>query len=147
MVDSAKSRLVRNCALLWRKCAALLLLLGACAPLIPATTPPQLQHTPGAFVSITATRFDAGLYRLDYPSAWRVVKSSTADTPLLQIVFVAPDQSSVTLTQIANIASAEHEGVLTLDNGIVLAVHIQTAQDDALGFASQAEQLIASIRS
>ncbi len=147
MVASAKSRRSRYCALRRRNCAALLLLLSACAPLIPATTPPQIQHTPGAFVSITATRFDAGVFRLDYPSAWRVVKSSTADTPLLQIVFVAPDQSTVTLTQIANIASAEQESVLTLDNGVVLSVDIQTLQDNASGFASQAEQLIASIRS
>ena len=41
----------------------LCVVMGACAPLVPATTPPQLAHTPGAFVVVTDKTFDAGMFR------------------------------------------------------------------------------------
>jgi hypothetical protein len=66
--------------------------IAACTPLIPATTPPQLEHTPGAFVSIDDDQFDAGFFRVDYPDGWRTVKTSVATAPL-EVVFASPDNS------------------------------------------------------
>jgi hypothetical protein len=66
--------------------------IAACTPLIPATTPPQLEHTPGAFVSIDDDHFDAGFFRVDYPDGWRTVKTSVAAAPL-EVVFASPDNS------------------------------------------------------
>lgn len=64
--------------------------IAACTPLIPATTPPQLESTAGAFISLDAEGFDAGNFRVDYPDGWRVVKTSVATAPL-EVVFAAPD--------------------------------------------------------
>ena len=71
---------------------ALGLLMSACQPLVPATTPPQLQHTPGAFVSLTADSYDAGVFRVRYPEGWRVVKTNIAAAPMA-VVFVSPDDT------------------------------------------------------
>lgn len=68
----------------------LLLIVTACAPLVPATTPPQLQHTPGAFVIVDEESYDAGTFCVDYPDGWRVVKLNTAGQPA-HVVFAAPD--------------------------------------------------------
>jgi hypothetical protein len=66
--------------------------IAACTPLIPATTPPQLEHTPGAFVTVDDDRFDTGIFRVDYPDGWRIVKTSVASAPL-EVVFASPDNS------------------------------------------------------
>ena len=124
-----------------------LLLASACSSLLPATVPPQLQHTPGAFVRLSETQFDAGFFRLDYPSTWRVVKLNTADNARLQVAFVAPDQSTVMLTQVDDARENAYESMLSLENGISLAVQIKASQDVAASFPKQAELLVASIRS
>ena len=69
-----------------------LLLITACTPLIPATTPPQLAFTPGAFITVDDEVVDAGDFRVNYPDGWRIVKTSIAAAPL-EIVFAAPDNS------------------------------------------------------
>ena len=69
-----------------------LLWIAACTPLIPATTPPQLEYTPGAFVTVDDDHFDAGIFRVDYPDGWRIVKTSVATAPL-EVVFASPDNS------------------------------------------------------
>jgi hypothetical protein len=66
--------------------------IAACTPLIPATTPPQLKHTPGAFVTVDDDYFDAGMFRVDYPDGWRIVKTSVATAPL-EVVFASPDNN------------------------------------------------------
>lgn len=123
------------------------LLLNACGPIVPATTPPQLQHTPGAFVTVTEARFDAGLFQVDYPKSWRVVKTSIAADRLLQVVFAAPQGSAVTLTQ-ADVPSDDDapEQFIRLDNGIIIRAQIQPAADPDAVFATAAQKLIASIR-
>ena len=68
------------------------LCITACTPLIPATTPPQLEHTPGAFITVDDDTFDAGIFRIDYPDGWRIVKTSVASAPL-EVVFASPDDS------------------------------------------------------
>jgi hypothetical protein len=73
---------------------ALLLLLAGCAPLVPAQTPPQLEHTPGAFVVIDMQTYDAAAFQVDYPGGWKVVKLNEAGAPD-RVAFVAPDESAV----------------------------------------------------
>jgi hypothetical protein len=73
-------------------CLFSLLLLAACTPLIPATTPPQLEFTPGAFITVDDEVVDAGFFRVNYPDGWRIVKTSIAAAPL-EIVFASPDNS------------------------------------------------------
>jgi hypothetical protein len=124
------------------------LLIGACAPIVPATTPPQLKHTPGAFVVVTDDTFDAGVFRVDYPQSWRVVKTSIASTSLIQVVFVAPDESSITLTQTETVSDSisNTERFITLDNGVIVQVIIKPAKDADDTFNDLADQLISSIR-
>jgi len=100
-------------------------LLSACAPLIPATTPPQLQHTPGAFVSLDDEIFDAGVFQVDYPDGWRVVKISVAAAPL-QVVFVSPDESmTLTLSQAPLPATQAGTNTYTRHNSIEDTIFIR----------------------
>jgi len=64
----------------------------ACTPLVPATTPPQLAHTPGIFVNITSEYIITPDFSLAIPDGWRVVKSSIASAPL-EFVLVSPDET------------------------------------------------------
>lgn len=120
----------------------LLLFASACSSLAPAKTPPQIQHTPGAFVIISRNYFDAGNFQLEYPANWRVVKLSTADSKSLKIAFVAPDQSIVFLTQVEN----TDKNVIRLDNGVALAVEIDASDNADSGFFNDAKHLISLIR-
>ncbi len=124
------------------------LVLGACAPIVPATTPPQLEHTPGAFVVVTDETFDAGTFRVDYPQSWRVVKTSIASTPLIQVVFVTPDESSITLTQLEAVSDTanDDERFITLENDVIIQVLIELSNDVEDTFVDDADQLINSIR-
>lgn len=123
-----------------------MLLLGACSPLAPATTPAQLQHTPGPFFSITETRFDAGLFRLEFPPSWRVVHLSPATAPLVRVVFVSPDQSTVSISQVHAADTSGEESLLQLGGGVTLRIEIEAADGAAQSFFSQADNLIHSIR-
>lgn len=126
----------------YRICAIFLLSACACSPLVPAAKPPQLQHTPGAFVTVGETRFDAGIFQLDYPSNWRVVKLSTANTNAIKVAFVAPDQSTVTLTQV----ESADENVIRLDDGVALTAEIEPAGRPGNSFFNAAKHLVSSIR-
>ena len=137
----------RQCKLWFlRRVLVVVLLLSACSSLVPATTPAQLQHTPGPFFTISETQFDAGLFRLRYPSTWRVVLLSPANAPLIRVVFVAPDQSTVGLTQVETQAASAAESLLQLADGVALRVEIQAAEGATESFALQAEKLISSIQ-
>lgn len=125
---------------------ASILLLNACSPLAPAAAPAQLQHTPGPFFRITETRFDAGLFRLEYPSTWRVVLLSPADSPRIRVVFVAPDQSAVSIAQVLSAEAAADDSLLHLGGGVALRIEIQAAEGAAQSFFLRAENLINSIR-
>ncbi len=120
----------------------LVLFASACSSLAPAKTPPQIQHTPGAFVTISGNYFDAGIFQLQYPANWRVVKLSTADANYLKIAFVAPDQSIMFLTQVEN----TDKNVIRLGNGVALAVEIDASDNADSGFFNDAKHLISLIR-
>ena len=119
--------------------------LAACAPLAPATAPPQISHTPGAAVIVTDRTFDAGDFRLEYPPTWSVVKASPATERNLRVVFVAPDGGSVWLSQIESLEAPADEHLI-LPNGVFLTLSIKAAEKPSARFAAQARQLIASIR-
>lgn len=57
--------------------------LAAC---VPATTPPQLTHTPGQPVTITDESFDNGVFSLRYPRDWRVVTGAAASPPSVTLI-------------------------------------------------------------
>jgi len=71
----------------------LMIMLSACQSIIPAQSPPQLEHTPGVPISITDNQIDAGWFTLDYPDGWRVV-TNIAGEPL-ELVLVSPDDLMV----------------------------------------------------
>jgi hypothetical protein len=89
-------------SLLW----GLVALIAACVPHIPATIPPQLQHTPGAFVVVDERTYDAGVFRVVYPSGWRIVKSSVASAPM-EVIFVSPDDAMTLQVYAADCPTAE----------------------------------------
>ena len=130
-------------AIVW---LAALSTLAACASLVPATAPPQIKHTPGAYVVVNDGHFDAGYFRLDYPSDWRVAKESPADAEHLRIIFVAPDGGTVSLMQLGADASPDDQH-RTLQNGVVIEVAFDPAEEAPEAFATQTRQLVSSIRS
>jgi len=80
----------------------LLILLSGCQSLVPATTPPQLSHTPGAPITITDNHIDAGWFSLDYPDGWRVV-TNVAIEPL-HLTLVSPDDEMLIYVTDARVA-------------------------------------------
>jgi len=120
--------------------------LVACAPLLPAGDAPPSPHAPGAFVTVSQGRLDAGLFRLEFPPTWTVVKASPADVDQLHLAFVAPDGGHVSLVQAASL-EAPGDSQIQLDNGVVLTVSVEPAADPSPNFLTQAEQIIASISS
>lgn len=87
----------RSCVLLF----CLPYLLSACSLLVPAKTPPQLEHTPGVPIIITDDYIDAGWFTIDYPDGWRVVKTSISGQPLA-LVFASPDDEMTMSIQTDN---------------------------------------------
>lgn len=97
-------------------CASALIFSGC----VPAATPPQLQHTPGAYVRVDGRMYDAGVFRAAYPSGWRIVKSSIAAAPM-QVVFVSPDDAmTITLSETPLPEPASSPGILTRTEPISL---------------------------
>ena len=70
--------------------SGLLLLLSSCGPIVPATAPAQLDHTPGPPIVVTDRTVRTRDYRLRYPSGWRVVTGEARLLPT--VVLVAPDE-------------------------------------------------------
>ncbi|MCU0511641.1 MAG: hypothetical protein MUE40_03630 [Anaerolineae bacterium] len=92
----------------------LLLLLAGC---LPVTAPPQLQHTPGAFVRVDERRLTAPGFQVQYPPGWRIVRTSIAADPV-QVVFVAPDEAlTITLSRVPLPAGAARRTTRTLADG------------------------------
>ncbi len=119
--------------------------LAACASLVPASPPPHIKNTPGAYIVVTDKTYDAGQFRLEYPRAWSVVKSSQATYHLQQAYFLAPDGGYVFLEQVDSMDAAADEHRL-LPNGVILKLSIEAADPPSAQFAAQARQLISSIR-
>ncbi len=74
-------------------CVALILaVLVGCAPIVPATTPPQLRYTPAPSVMIEEEWVRDEAFEMRYPASWRVVKVNTAPEPT-RLVFVSPSEN------------------------------------------------------
>lgn len=119
--------------------------LAACASLVPASAPPQIQHTPGAPVIVTDKTYDTGQFRLEFPRAWSIVKPSQAKDEHMQVYFLAPDGGYVIVHQVASVDSAAEEH-RALANGVIVKVAVKAADQPSAQFAEQARQLISSIR-
>jgi len=102
-----------------RACGLLLALLAGCAPLVPASVPPQLAHTPGAFVQVGQDAIITQGYRLAYPLGWRVVKLSEANQPA-SFVVVSPDEA----LQIA--ISPQPHAAITPSEGTIIQEETRT---------------------
>ena len=109
--------------------AAVLLLLAACGPIVPATVPAQLEATPGAPIILSETRVEAETFSSAYPDGWRIVKASEAGAPV-RLVLVSPDDSlSITLAEGSVDADDGVEGmrsermtVTLADDGVVTVI-------------------------
>ena len=119
-----------------------LLALVGCGAYLPASPPPQLRHTPGPAITVSAGEVEAGLFRLRYPPAWRVVKLSESHQGM-RLAFVAPDGSRVELGQVDR--DARDPRIVWLDDNWGLRVDIALSENPSPHFAQQAEALIASI--
>lgn len=134
-------------------CAGLLL---GCMPIVPATQPPQLAHTPGAYVVVddTTSTYDAGVFRVAYPQGWRIVKTSIASTPDMAVVFVSPDeQSTLRLTtsppSVAPVVPDSHQrsATHTLHDHQAVYLHGQAPLEQAQALDRAFERVLASLRS
>lgn len=125
----------------------LMILFGACAPLVPATTPPQLEFTPGAYVVVTDSLFDAGDFVVEYPHDWRIVKTSIASDEHLKAVFVAPDQSTITLTIVDSAGqNSTTERYVTLAETLIIQGIAEASADADPDFMLIFEQMMDRIR-
>lgn len=93
----------------------------ACAPIVPAQTPVQLQYTPTAFVTIDETHYQAVQFTVQYPDGWRVVKLNTDGTPD-HVIFVAPDETIL--------ISVSHEPAVLADSARSVTREMTVTADD-----------------
>lgn len=121
-------------------------ILTACSPLPPASAPPQLTHTPGAFVAIASGHFNAGSFQFDYPPSWRLVKQGAAKAQGLHIILRAPTGGELAIRVFEN----ETDGggmFIPLATGNFLMATVDVSNDDSSDLAAEFEQIIRSIRS
>lgn len=74
------------------------MILSACQSIVPATSPPQLSHTPGASLTITDNHIDAGWFTLDFPDGWRVVTNIAIEP--LHFTLVSPDDEMFIIVEV-----------------------------------------------
>ena len=118
----------------------------ACSHLPPATAPPQLTHTPGAFVKVAGGHFNAGNFQFDYPESWKLIKSSAAATTGMQIILRAPTGGELSL-QVVETNRAAEGFFIPLAKGNYLLATIHTTEDSSSTVAPEFERIIRSIRS
>ena len=122
-------------------------LFAGCGRLAPATTPPQLAATPGHFVTIDDSVYDAGRFRVRYPDGWRVVKSSAAGAPP-EVIFVAPDETAtITLSTAPREAdNATATRTITLADGSTLTATLHVTPDAGSDYSDLFERVVASVK-
>lgn len=119
---------------------------AACAPLPPASAPPQLQHTPGAFIEIAAGRFNAGDYKFEYPPSWRLVKHGAASADGMHIILQAPTGGKLSISVVQK-RGAEDAIFIPLAKGNFLMAAIDVSDDPSPDLNAEFERIIRSIRS
>ncbi len=121
-------------------------ILTACAPLPSASAPPQLRHTPGAFVEVADGHFQAGSFQFDYPSSWRLVKQSAANADGMHITLLAPAGEALSFQVVAT-DSGQDDLFIPLANGNFLRVTGGDFDDLTSDVTAEFERIIRSIRS
>ncbi len=121
-------------------------ILTACAPLAPASVPPQLSHTPGAYVAITEGHFNAGSFQFDYPSSWRLIKHGAASDEGMHLILKAPSGGEVSIRVVETESDVDGE-FIRLAKGVLLLATVSAADDSASDLAAMSDRIIRSIRS
>ena len=121
-------------------------ILTACAPLPSASAPPQLRHTPGAFVEIVDGHFKAGSFQFDYPSSWRLVKQSAANADGMHITLLAPAGGALSFQVVAT-DKGQDDLFIPLAKGNFLLVTVVDFDDLPSDVTAEFERIIRSIRS
>lgn len=131
------------------------LLIGACGSIVPATTPPQLDDTPGPPVVVTWDTYTAVEFSVQYPPDWTVV-TSPAFSPTW-VVFTSPDQQAVIVlalnpddTQVTPPVAAEsplqrEEVTVTLADETMLTAALIAPSGEWEGLLSNFTRLIETI--
>lgn len=132
-------------------CIVLVLWIAACTPLVPATTPPQLEYTPGAFVTLDDEVFNGGSFRVNYPDGWRVIKISIAAAPL-EVIFASPDdtmlihlsETPLPETETPPDTATRHDSIMV--DTTVIYMSGQTPRNQAAAFDRLYERVRDSVR-
>jgi hypothetical protein len=124
--------------------------LVACGPIVPATTPPQLDFTPGPTVVISDNAYETGDFSVRYPVGWRIV-TGAADQPT-QVVFVAPDEISTITVQTGTLDNAPFDDTLmtdiravSLDGGTSITVIGRAPADTWDSFSAVLDVVVSSV--
>ena len=120
-------------------------ILTACSPVLPAPAPPQLTHTPSAYIEISRGRFKARGFQFKYPPSWRLIKLSAAADDL-HIILRPPKGGELSIRVVGGPDDSEALFIpLTTGNFLMLAVDAPSA--DTADMAAEIERIIRSIRS
>lgn len=121
-------------------------ILTACSSLPPAAAPPQLTHTPGAYIEIAKGQFKAESFQFDYPSSWLLVKQGAGNTDGMHIILRAPTGVELSI-RVVETETGQGGWFIPLAKGNFLMVTVDASSDTASDLASEIEQIIRSIRS
>jgi hypothetical protein len=114
-------------------------LLVGCGAIVPATTPAQLEQTPGAPVRLTDQYYDAGGFQVRYPGGWQVI-TGAASAPAW-VVFISPDEMRVMALSVEPLDPApqppllveplrSETQMLTLADGLILYAFLSAPETD-----------------
>ncbi|MYD09471.1 MAG: hypothetical protein F4X02_05430 [Chloroflexi bacterium] len=121
------------------------LVLAACSPLLPAVAPPQLTHTPGAYIEIAKGHFQAESFQFDYPPSWRLVKQAATNSDGMRITLRAPGGGELSMRVVETDAGEDGRFIL-LAKGKSLLLSVDASRDPSAKLASEIERVIGSIR-
>lgn len=120
-----------------------------CASLVPATTPPQLFSTPGAFIRFDDDSVYSDAFAVDTPADWRIVRVSPASDPL-HLVMVSVDDMMRIDVALSPLNSADAMAYVVQDQvqlgETIIYIMGQTAIDDTALFEAIYQQILDSIR-
>lgn len=85
---------------------ALALLLAGCGALPAPAVPPQLTHTPGPPVVVTADEVRTTAFQARYPRGWKIITAAAFSDPW--VIFLHPDETAlIVLAQHADDAAVD----------------------------------------
>lgn len=120
--------------------------LPACTPWLPAAAPPQLSHTPGAYIEIAPGHFQARDFQFNYPSSWRLIKESAAKADAMHIILRAPKGGELSM-RVVESQTSEDGRFIPLAKGKFLLISVDASIDSSPDLFAEIEQIVRSIRS